>query len=108
MRANALHMHLADPSTPRFPEVRDLMTETKSLVFDPWMTAGNVVVASSYDTLPLPEDEGLFSEVTRLSWNRDGKLEQGQEDFALSRQLTVDEVVSPPPVGLESPLWSPD
>jgi hypothetical protein len=70
------------------------MTETKSVVFDPWMTPGNVVVASSYDTLPLPEDDGLFSEVTRLSWNRDGKLEQGQEDFALSRQLTVDEVVS--------------
>lgn len=81
------------PSTPRFPQVRDLMNETKSVVFDPWMAPGNVVVASSYDTLPLPEDDGLFSEVTRLSWNRDGKLEQGQEDFALSRQLTVDEVI---------------
>lgn len=85
----------SDPSTPNAAHVQEIIFRLKRQELRPYELPGNRLVRDCYDDLLLPWDvqppiEG-FSQggFTRLDWDRDGHLSDGEHFFLGDKHVTL-------------------
>lgn len=61
-------------------------------------TTGNKIAAGMYETLPLPTSDLNFGEITRVSWNPKGRVDNSEEggrgSLVTKETLTIQKLVS--------------
>lgn len=61
-------------------------------------STGNEIAAGMYQTLPLPASELKFGEITRISWNSKGRVDDSEEgghgSLVMKDTLTIHKLVS--------------
>jgi hypothetical protein len=65
--------------------VQDLLSELEDDILGPYETPSNRLSRDMYDNLIMPWDAGITAfpsqNFKRYEWNRNGKMEAGEEDF---------------------------
>jgi hypothetical protein len=78
---------IADPGTPNAAAVQRALSRLEDDILGPYETPGNHLSRTMYDNLMMPWQmeppvAAFPSELfVRHEWNRDGKIEEGEDDF---------------------------
>ena len=87
-----------DPSTPNYVNVREAFLRLEREYLAPYELPGNRISRNAYEDLLLPWDinppvEGFSkSGFTRLDWDRDGHLSDGEHFFLGDKRSTLDNI----------------
>ena len=88
-------MDRTDPSTPNASHVKETFFRLEHEYLDPYESVGNRIARNCYDELSLPWDahppiEGFSQDgFTRLVWDRDGNLSDGNHFFLGDQHITL-------------------
>jgi trans-aconitate 3-methyltransferase len=102
----------SDPNTPNASQVQEILLDYENNILGQYAEPGNRISQFMYDTLKLP---WMFQppitafkqkDFKRREWNRDGKLETGEDDFLVSFKTSIHEMGNDRPTASMYTRWA--